>query len=198
MCVCLFQTLYLDEEEPFKMFHSGLLLVFLASIVAVYGGVGVGVEEYHTKYDIAFHIQCSAGSSIGYISSNHDNNKEDRTWKFTCTPHVSISDICWWSGYVNAYDASFNFQCPFNAALTGIDSHHDNNKEDRQFKFKCCAAYRAGMPSECKTTEYLNKFDGSLHYTVSEGRVMTGMKSYHDNHYEDRKFAVKTCYFSQQ
>ena len=65
MCVCLFQTLYLDEGEPFKMFHSGLLLVFSASIVAVYGGVGVGVEEYHTKYDIAFHIQCSAGKKKG-------------------------------------------------------------------------------------------------------------------------------------
>ena len=36
----------------------------------------------------------------------------------------------------------------------------------------------------CIFTDYENDFDGDLDYTVPDGKVLRGIDSYHENHYE--------------
>ena len=44
------------------------------------------------------------------------------------------------SDNVNDFDQLLEFQCPNEGFITGINSFHNNDKEDRRFKFKCCGA----------------------------------------------------------
>ena len=40
--------------------------------------------------------------------------------------------------FVNAYDKGLEYTCPDNKVLAGVSSVHNNVKEDRRWKFKCC------------------------------------------------------------
>ena len=41
-------------------------------------------------------------------------------------------------GDVNVWDAPVHYECPGDGFVTGMGSYHDNDKEDRRFKFQCC------------------------------------------------------------
>ena len=36
------------------------------------------------------------------------------------------------------WDAPVHYECPGDGFVTGMGSYHDNDKEDRRFKFQCC------------------------------------------------------------
>ena len=42
------------------------------------------------------------------------------------------------TGYVNDFDAPVLYTCPNGGYLNGVSSFHDNKKEDRRYKFRCC------------------------------------------------------------
>eukprot|EP00666_Eupelagonemidae_sp_cell4sb_P012721 gene12721-21265_t len=43
------------------------------------------------------------------------------------------------SGWANSWDGAMNYTCPHNKVMCGLESYHDNRKEDRRFKVKCCS-----------------------------------------------------------
>ena len=45
---------------------------------------------------------------------------------------------CSSTGYVNEWDLPMNFMCPANQYIAGVESDHDNGREDRRWKFTCC------------------------------------------------------------
>lgn len=82
--------------------------------------------------------------------------------------------------------------------LTGIESKHDNHKEDRLWKFQC-GHLEWGHLTECKWTEqYINDYIKPLEFTVPDDHVIVGLQSIHDNKFEDRIWKVKTCHFYHQ
>eukprot|EP01060_Flectonema_neradi_P007035 TRINITY_DN1485_c0_g1_i8.p1 TRINITY_DN1485_c0_g1~~TRINITY_DN1485_c0_g1_i8.p1 ORF type:complete len:471 (+),score=100.57 TRINITY_DN1485_c0_g1_i8:46-1458(+) len=42
-----------------------------------------------------------------------------------------------WTGAVNGYDQSFQYQCPGNYFVVGAGGWHSNSREDRQFIYRC-------------------------------------------------------------
>ena len=49
------------------------------------------------------------------------------------------------------------------------------------------------MFKNCKTTNYQNDWDKTLNYVAPSGFIITGMSSYHQNHYEDRRWKFTIC-----
>ena len=41
--------------------------------------------------------------------------------------------------YVNAFDQPVEFTCPADQVMVGESSYHNNEPEDRQYRFRCCS-----------------------------------------------------------
>ncbi|MGI4458271.1 hypothetical protein ACR2WA_25400, partial [Klebsiella pneumoniae] len=131
---------------------------------------------------------------IRRISSVHCDRTEDRVWKFVCgsVPGLSGFDEEFWSGWINDYGGVMNFQCPFNALVTGFMSEHDNRQEDRRWNVRC--SRKRGIETyNCAFSRYANSFDGRMNYAVSSVYYLRGLHSYHSNRHEDRRYKFNDC-----
>ncbi|XP_063785030.1 hemagglutinin/amebocyte aggregation factor-like isoform X2 [Pseudophryne corroboree] len=125
-------------------------------------------------------FQCQRHQSISLIISNHDNTYEDRVWDFSCKNTFNNPATCAWTNYVNCFDDEFTFVCPFGSVLSGMQSYHDNNTEDRRWKFYCCQG-EVPVSRNCKWSDYVNDFDEYLRWDAPTNQYLTGAQSYHDN-----------------
>nr|CAC38786.1 dermatopontin [Suberites domuncula] len=94
--------------------------------------------------------------------------------------------------YQNDYDKPLHVECPDKQALYYVQSIHSNRHEDRRFRFNCKHAANKKM-SHCFWTGHLNNYDGVLNYQCPPNNLMTGVKSEHSNHHEDRRWSFKCC-----
>jgi len=64
----------------------------------------------------------------------------------------------------------FNFillKCILNIInFTGIKSHHNNGKEDRKWRVRCCSA-KNHHNENCAMSELINMLHGDIDYTVN-------------------------------
>jgi len=124
--------------------------------------------------------------------SRHDNHREDRLWAMytawadgvTCTPQGV-------TGYVNGWDQEFTFQCQANQALNGVISVHDNHKEDRRWRFQCCALSSNAYLKFGGWSGWRNDWDQELNFRCKNTEVVVGVHSYHDNGREDRRWEYR-------
>ncbi|XP_059159174.1 dermatopontin-like [Physella acuta] len=93
-------------------------------------------------------------------------------------------------GYVNEWDQPFDFKCPLGQAISYVSSVHNNHYEDRRWEFHCRSV---GSTGACEDSGYVNEFDQQLTYVCPLNKAITGVASYHDNHYEDRRFRFQCC-----
>ncbi|XP_061171808.1 uncharacterized protein LOC133181295 [Saccostrea echinata] len=56
------------------------------------------------------------------------------------------------------------------------------NDYDQRFRFEC-------------PRDYVNEMDMPLIFQCHDGGVISGIESFHDNHYEDRKYKFKCCHY---
>ena len=165
--------------------------LFVLSL-AICTNIGYG-WDWDTSYDNPFQFTCRGGNPISWIKSQHHNGAEDRRWKFGCgyvrKTHFSR---CRWSGYVNNWDEPFKYQCPHNCFVAGMSGIHNNDTEDRRFKFYCCKHSRRQRLQGCfytQRTTYDNYF--SIMFPYHD--VMRGVISDHRNGNEDRRFTFELC-----
>jgi len=155
---------------------------------------------WQNSWDGALEFQPGSNVVITGLYSVHDNSKEDRRWKFeygntyreensrytsglTCFPLE-------WSTWMNSWDGVLDFTCPTNQLLNGITSYHDNGKEDRRWKLKCCSAGGFSV-QKLEWTGYLNDWDGVLNYRCpATDQAIVGLFSGHENRREDRRWKV--------
>lgn len=102
-------------------------------------------------YDQKSRIVCPKDMALTYIRSTHDSHHEDRSWSYKCGKFDGWQvEQCYWTDYINEYDKELEFQCPTignpNMVFAGLISVHDNHREDRVFKFKCCRMAIAPLP----------------------------------------------------
>ncbi len=139
------------------------------------------------KWDGHHKIECPTGEGLYKVESRHDNYYEDRIFDYDCRAVGSSSDVytCEWTDYVNKYDESFSFQCPWNNQfLAGTESQHSNYYEDRRFKFRCCSGKRLRVIHRF-TSSFWNKYDEALSYTAPDwAKSFCGISSEHNNYYE--------------
>ncbi|KAH3830593.1 hypothetical protein DPMN_103838 [Dreissena polymorpha] len=97
---------------------------------------------FENQYDLPVVFQCPRNNYINGMGSVHDNGAEDRIWKFYCCqlPDIHMFD-CSFTDWTNVFDGAQNFNSPDGLVMKGMDSYHDNNFEDRRFKYELCTPY---------------------------------------------------------
>ncbi|KAM3926645.1 hemagglutinin/amebocyte aggregation factor-like [Leptodactylus fuscus] len=160
--------------------------------------LGIGVvsaappERWVNNYDQVLNYECKSHQSISLIISVHDDKYEDRVWDFGCQNTFNNPGSCSWTAYVNDFDEEFTFTCPFGTVLSGMDSYHNNKKEDRKWRFFCCQG-ETTVQRNCKWSGYVNDFDGYLRWDPPPNHYLVGAQSYHDNYKEDRRWNYYSC-----
>ncbi|XP_073707172.1 hemagglutinin/amebocyte aggregation factor-like [Garra rufa] len=147
-------------------------------------------QGWKNNYDDALNFVCPASQSISSIASEHNNDREDRVWDFSCQDTYGQSG-CYWTDYVNDFDQLVLFECSAQHVIAGMSSYHSNTHEDRRWKFYCCKS--SSVSASCHWTKYVNNFDEYFHWSVPSGNVLVGVHSYHQNEQEDRRWAYKSC-----
>uniref|UniRef100_A0A8C2EU29 Hemagglutinin/amebocyte aggregation factor-like n=1 Tax=Cyprinus carpio TaxID=7962 RepID=A0A8C2EU29_CYPCA len=143
-------------------------------------------QGWRNSYDGVLNFQCPAGQSISSITSEHNNNYEDRVWDFGC--QATKSESCFWTSYVNDFDQVILFECPTQHVIAGMSSYHSNSYEDRRWKFLCCRS--SCVSANCHWTSYVNSFDEYFHWIVPSQNFLVGTGSYHQNREEWVEFML--------
>ena len=65
---------------------------------------------------------------------------------------------CSQRSYVNGFDLPMNFMCPANQYVAGVESYHDNGREDCRWRFISCAISNR-ITASCLQTGYVNDWD---------------------------------------
>ncbi|CAL1530397.1 unnamed protein product [Lymnaea stagnalis] len=104
---------------------------------------------------------------------------------FYCVAVVTVAS----GTYVNEMDQPFDFECPPGSIISYISSVHDNRYEGRRWELLCRAA---GNTHPCEDS-YVNTFDNPVSFKCPGDKVLAGVKSYHDDSYDDRRFIFQCC-----
>ncbi|XP_046564855.1 hemagglutinin/amebocyte aggregation factor-like [Haliotis rubra] len=95
--------------------------------------------KYQNEFDQPLTFQCARDGLIAGISSVRNDYHEDRRFKFYCCEVPGyIPGSCYFTPYVNNLNEHMDYVVPGGKVMRGIDSYHDNHKEDRRFKFEIC------------------------------------------------------------
>merc|ERR1719215_2598295 len=146
------------------------------------------------SWDQPSDVSCGRGG-IRAIYSVHNNQKEDRVFKFRCQEANSEFDklsVQSWSGFQD-WDGHGIWRCTqMNGVFNSLYSYHSNDKEDRRFKIRCGV-----LPASMKITSISGftpwtAYDGTFEQDCGENGFISTFETRHDNDREDRKFRF-TC-----
>ncbi|XP_075712005.1 hemagglutinin/amebocyte aggregation factor-like [Rhinoderma darwinii] len=94
---------------------------------------------YINNFDEEFTYVCPFGTVLSGMASYHQNIEEDRRWRYLCCQgETTVQQNCRWSGYVNDFDNYLRWDAPSNYHLVGVQSYHDNSREDRRWNYYSC------------------------------------------------------------
>jgi len=147
------------------------------------------LSGYRSTYDKRLSWDAGQNGMITGFQSYHRNEREDRRWKFY---HGYTNLKCYqgtWSDYINKWDASFSFSCPFRSVLNGVFSDNDDYYQDRRWKFKCCKLPKNAVVVQRHFSGYMNDWDKDLDFVCHKSNeAIIAVSSYHDNYREDRRW----------
>ncbi|XP_078668273.1 uncharacterized protein LOC144909819 [Branchiostoma floridae x Branchiostoma belcheri] len=153
--------------------------------------------SWENTYDGDLTFTCPGeNQAISGLYSQHNNAFEDRQFMFECSDLPgNTQGSTWNSNYQNDYDMELNFLCPFNSVMIGMQSHHNNDKEDRRWSFTCMQVpvYRL---ADCVWTDY-NDLDADIEVPTLDNYFFTGARSQHHDHAEDRNWSYQRCKLKQ-
>jgi len=110
---------------------------------------------------------------------------KERSTKTTVTYHA-------WSGWINNWDQPLNYVRGVGTTyyLSGLKGVHSNWYEDR--RFQVINTRIGNTVDHVHQTKEVNGWDAEFAYSCPSNYVITGLKSYHSNWYEDRRWSI-TC-----
>jgi len=147
-------------------------------------------SDWENQWDGPLSYVCPSNHAINAFRSVHDNGKEDRLWKIGCckVTGARLVDVGLTS-YLNSWDGVLDFTCEDDEVLIGMDSVHDNQKEDRRYAALCARlVWDEGVTFSSKWSGWVNSLDGYLQFQPGYCDVITGLYSVHDNSKEDRRW----------
>nr|AFK64754.1 dermatopontin [Pinctada imbricata] len=154
-------------------------------------------SDWINNYDNPVDFECHHTKTISYWRSIFNIGPRDRVFDLRCgfmEQTTALNPSCYWTDYVNDWDEPFDFTCPNHGYINGFRSVHDNYKEDRRMKFRCC-----NLPGmcvyNCQRTSWVNDYGEEVLHTVPVAQILHGVKSRHDNQIEDRLWDFTTCYY---
>ncbi|CAL1540932.1 unnamed protein product, partial [Lymnaea stagnalis] len=116
-----------------------------------------------TQLGTEWTFECPPGTSLKMLLSAPVFQNHDRLWNFTCsaTDAKIANATCEWSDYANDFNKLFNFQCPDDGIIKGIESTY--NGYDRRYKFLCCST-TGYIAHACQFTPNINALGGFMNY----------------------------------
>merc|ERR1712054_615780 len=93
-----------------------------------------------------------------------------------------------WHGWINNWDGNMGWHTGGATFVSGLHSTHSNHREDRLFK-PLVTTFGAAQRSH-RWSGYVNNWDSTFHYSCPHNMAIIGFKSYHSNHYEDRRWNI--------
>ena len=155
------------------LFH----LVFFFSLASRYVG--------NNRPDQPLKAYCGKEQAIYGVSSAYSTgHSSDRIWKFFCKkieqPKCFNCETS--SEYDTQYQQHIAFNCPPNQVISGLESVHNNGREDRIWKFRCCANFEH-VTTNCELTGYINNLKKGLDYKAGQDKVIVGLHSYWRHQY---------------
>ncbi|XP_070205498.1 hemagglutinin/amebocyte aggregation factor-like [Littorina saxatilis] len=117
------------------------------------------------------------------------------TWFLLATSCLLFAPVdC--GGWLNDWNQKAERTCSYGSFLSNIDSQHNNQHEDRQFRMSCRSLPVCGGTPSCAWTSDLNSLNAVVDYQCPGGGYVAGMSSYHNNHHEDRRYSLYCCNLS--
>lgn len=171
-----------------------LALALLCSVVSM--AFGKSIYTPRSQYDMPALRACPGNSVLTQYRSKFSSSKRDRVGKFRCHITDKVVSNGKWSSIVNEFDEPFKFVCPGNGFINGEFSYHDNEKEDRRFRFLCSSMESFGH-TNCSWSRYSRLRRGFIR-SAKPGQVIRGCKSSHSNLIEDRRFSFYFCTYQYQ
>eukprot|EP01084_Bolivina_argentea_P302634 522408_1 len=161
-------------------------------------------NDYKGNWDGNVNIRKSGTFFNGIVSSVHDNDKEDRRFKWRyCKPNgmANFANNDKEDLPPTEYDDTWFRKCNqilSNAAIYGIQTSHNNHHEDRIWTVGCAKLntqlYKLDNCNWMNNDNAINDYDeiiGNV-YCPNNG-VIQRIWSQHNNHKEDRKFKFMCC-----
>ncbi|XP_073227737.1 hemagglutinin/amebocyte aggregation factor-like [Porites lutea] len=95
--------------------------------------------SYVNTYDNPVKFKCGNNGFVSGVRSEYSSYHKDRRFCFLCCnePRLFPHD-CKSTPLQNNWDAVLNYRVPNGYTLAGVNSHHDNSKEDRRWAFEIC------------------------------------------------------------
>lgn len=152
--------------------------------------------RYVNKFDRPVRFTCPRGRALNFIASVHSNHHEDRRFALACTSKAFHFRRSFKTRTLNRFDKPVSYSCPSGYVLTGVASYHHNYYEDRVWRVRCSQLITGSFKKSCRWTSYTN-WDARWSVRAPKGSFITGMNSYHSNHYEDRRYRFEICSFSK-
>jgi hypothetical protein len=144
------------------------------------------VTDYLNAFGAAIDYACAPGSLLTGIGSVHSDPDEDRRWKYTCSTlaaPASVGAVCVTASFCGNKEND-EAKCPAGYVLTGLSATVPSG-EDRVYNFKCCELL-AVVDEEGSTD--MSEPQAEFDFTVTEGKVLTGVKSDFFSDKVDRKW----------
>lgn len=133
------------------------------------------IIQYQNNYCSTLNVRCSTGYGVYHVYSVHANYYQDRRWTFYCkkvvkrgTPSCSRT-----SYYLNNFVGTMSFMCDKNRYMAGAYSYYNSYYKDRRWLITCCYA-SSHITSECRLTNYVNSYDGTINFGTNSGEVIVG------------------------
>jgi len=116
-------------------------------------------------------------------SKTKESQHKHRTNTLRVTRHY------WYPHWINGWDAHMNWSVGGNQVFAGLQSVHNNGREDRLFKplLNQWGAHQANT----HWSGWVNNWDAYFAYSCPHNMAIVGMISYHSNHYEDRRWRIR-------
>ncbi|XP_062521567.1 hemagglutinin/amebocyte aggregation factor-like [Corticium candelabrum] len=189
----------MTNMSPPKTPTTFWLVVIVAVVTGIQGAKGASVSSsvrstgYVNYWDAPLAWDAPIGYAVVGTFSYHDNGREDRRWGFR---YAKINKRAYYDGlqklHVTNYDNYMWRECYHGYMMTSFTSWHSNYREDRQWVFRCARVPRSSL-SDCHWTKEVNDYDRRLDYRTPADYVLAGVRSYHHNGKEDRRFLFKIC-----
>ena len=175
----------------------------------------VMTKNYVNAFQEEFEHHCPPKYALQGMYSYHDNDKEDRRWKYSCRrvdwldeqsysggstgwqkrqyhPSAFRTNYDYLVGSINENDGDIRFYWENGEfALTGMGGKYSKGSNDRRFYFY--AAQTTTQATECSWTPFVNVLDGIMDYQTKASEWIAGIISMHSNWNEDRRWKFYVC-----
>merc|ERR1711907_170794 len=121
------------------------------------------------------------------------SNKQKAAERHAKFAKVRVTRHYWYPHWINGWDGNMHWSTNGNHVFAGLHSTHNNGREDRLFK-PLLNQWGAHQHS-AHWSGWINNMDHSFTYSCPHNKAITGLISYHSNHYEDRRWRIRCAAF---